>query len=180
MMEQGQPDRCPAPAKMTQKTADNAPIHFRLAAEADQARLVALVNSAFSIETFMEGTRTDDKRLAEEMSKGSIVLAEDGSGQLLACVYAETRGVRGYLGMLAVDPAHQGKGLSRQILRAAEEHLRRQGCEAVDIVVLSLRTELPPIYRKFGYAETGIEEFHPAQRLKFGAECHGIAMSKKL
>jgi len=179
-MEQGQPDRCPAPAKMTQKTADNAPIHFRLAAEADQARLVALVNSAFSIETFMEGTRTDDKRLAEEMSKGSIVLAEDGSGQLLACVYAETRGVRGYLGMLAVDPAHQRAHIGRRIVGAAEEHLRRQGCEAVDLIVLSLRSELPPIYRKFGYVETGSVEHYPSPPLKAGFECHGIVMRKRL
>lgn len=155
-------------------------IHFRLAAEADQPRLIALVNAAFAVETFLEGTRTDDKRLAEEMGKGSILVAEDGSGQPLACIYAETRGARGYLGMLAVDPAHQGAHLGRRIVGAAEEHLRRQGCEAVDIVVLSPRTELPPIYRKFGYVETGTEEFHPTQPVKAGRECHGIVMSKRL
>jgi predicted N-acetyltransferase YhbS len=155
-------------------------VRFRLASDADRTRLISLINTAFSVETFMEGTRTDDKRLAEEMSKGSIVLAEDGSGQLLACVYAEVRGARGYLGMLAVDPAHQRARLGSRIVGAAEEHLRRLGCEAVDIMVLSLRTELPPIYRKFGYVETGTEDFHPAQPVKAGRECHGIVMSKQL
>jgi ribosomal protein S18 acetylase RimI-like enzyme len=156
------------------------PVRIRLASDADRTRLISLINTAFSVETFMEGTRTDGKRLAEEMRKGSIMLAEDGSGQLLACVYAEVRGARGYLGMLAVDPAHQRAHLGRRIVSAAEEHLRRQGCEAVDIMVLSLRTELPPIYRKFGYVETGTEEFHLAHLVKAGRECHGIVMSKRL
>ena len=57
---------------------------------------------------------------------------------------------------------------------------RRPRCVAVDITVLSMRTELPPIYRRFGYVETGIEEFHPSQPLKSGVEYHSIVMSKKL
>jgi predicted N-acetyltransferase YhbS len=156
------------------------PLCFRVADAADGPRLIPLINAAFSIETFMEGTRTDEERLAAMMEKGSILVAEDGSSQLLACVYTEVRGARGYLGQLAVEPAHQGLGLARRIVAAAEEHLRRQGCEAVDIMVLSLRPELPPIYRRFGYVETGTEEFHPSQALKSGAACHGIVMSKGL
>jgi hypothetical protein len=67
-----------------------------------------------------------------------------------------------------------------RIVEAAEEHLRRQGCEAIDILVLSLRPELPPIYRRHGYVETGAEEFHSPRPLKPGAECHCIVMSKQL
>ena len=114
------------------------------------------------------------------MSKGTILAAEDAAGELLACIYTEVRGVRGYLGQLAVDPAHQCKGLAIRLVATAEEHLRRQGCEAVDIMVLSLRPELLPIYRRYGYVETAIEEFHPSQPIKSGAECHGIVMTKKL
>jgi ribosomal protein S18 acetylase RimI-like enzyme len=114
------------------------------------------------------------------MEKGSILLAEDGGGRLLGCVYTEVRGARGYLGQLAVDPAHQGLGLARRLVEAAEDRFRQLGCEAVDITVLSLRPELPPIYRRFGYAETGTEEFHPTQPLKAGVECHCIVMSKQL
>jgi len=132
------------------------------------------------IETFLEGTRTDEERLAATMRKGSILLAEDGVGRLLGCVYAEVRGERGYLGQLAVDPAHQGAGLGKLIVEAAEEHLRRQGCAAVDISVLSLRPELVPIYRRYGYVETGTEEFRMSRVLKGEGECHCIAMSKKL
>jgi GNAT superfamily N-acetyltransferase len=168
----------------TMTTATNsktdASICFRLAAESDRARLIPLINAAFAIETFLEGTRTDEERLAAAMRKGSILLAEDGGGRLLGCVYAEMRGERGYLGQLAVDPAHQGAGLGRLIVEAAEEHLRRQGCAAVDISVLSLRPELLPIYRRFGYVETGVEEFNPSRALKSGGTCHCVVMSKQL
>src|SRR5271169_4672574 len=88
-------------------------IRFRVATAIDLPRLIELINAAFSLETFLEGTRTDDERLAAMMAKGSIIVAEDGAGQLLGSVYTEQRGKRGYLGQLAVDPAHQGTGLAR-------------------------------------------------------------------
>jgi ribosomal protein S18 acetylase RimI-like enzyme len=165
---------------LTAKPPIDSPICVRMAAEDDRLRLIALINSAFSIETFLEGTRTDEDRLAAMMRKGEILMAEDGFGRLLACAYTEVRGTRGYLGQLAVDPAHQGAGLGRFIVREAEEHLRRQGCRAVDITVLSLRPELPSMYRRFGYVETGMEEFHLPRAVKSGAECHFIVMSKVL
>jgi ribosomal protein S18 acetylase RimI-like enzyme len=114
------------------------------------------------------------------MAKGCILMAEDGEGRLLASVYVERRGKRGYLGMLAVDPARQGEGLGRRMAEAAENRFRRQGCEAVDITVLSLRPELPPLYRRLGYAETGTEALKTSQPLRPGAECHCIVMSKRL
>jgi predicted N-acetyltransferase YhbS len=158
----------------------DSPLRVRLATDADRPHLILLINAAFSIETFFEGTRTDEERLAAMMQKGAILAAEDGGGQPLGCVYVEVRGVRGYLGQLAVDPARQSRGLGMRILEAAEEHLRRQGCEAIDILVLNLRPELPPIYRRHGYIETGTEEFHSSRPLKPGAECHCIVMSKQL
>jgi predicted N-acetyltransferase YhbS len=156
------------------------PVGVRLATAADLPRLIPLINSAFSIETFLEGTRTDEDRLAAMMRKGEILVAENGSGQLLGCIYTEVRGARGYLGQLAVGPAFQGADLGRLIVAAGEDRLRRQGCDAVDIAVLSMRAELPPVYRRFGYVETGTEEFHPLQPLKPGVECHCIVMSKQL
>lgn len=153
---------------------------FRIAEESDRPRLIAMINAAFAIETFLEYERTDDARLAAMMQKGAILLAEDASGTLLGSVYMEERGARGYLGMLAVDPAHQQFGLGRRLTKAAEDRLRALGCEGVDITVLSLRPELPPIYRRFGYVETGTEAFVPAHPLKEGLACHCIVMSKDL
>lgn len=162
------------------KDAKESELRLRMAAAIDRPHLIRLINSAFSVETFLDGTRTDHRRLAAMMARGCILMAEDCEGRLLASVYVERRGKRGYLGMLAVDPARQREGLGRRMVEAAEEHFRLQGCEAVDITVLSLRPELPPIYRRFGYVETGIEEFKTSQPLRPGAECHCIVMSKRL
>ena len=124
----------------------NAAPEFRIrpATPEDARRIIELVNAAFAVEDFLEGTRTDPERLAVNMQKGTILLAEDERGELAASVYVEIRGSRGYIGMLAVDPARQGRGLASLLLRAAEDHMRSAGCEAVDITVLSLRPNFCP------------------------------------
>ena len=151
-----------------------------MAEDADQARLIPLINSAFSVDTFLEGTRTDGKHLAATMQKGDILMAERQAGEPVGCVYTEARGTRGYMGMLAVDPERQGTGLASLLVEAAEEHLREQGCEALDINVLSLRPELLPLYSRFGFVETGRKEFPFPRTVNAEVECHFIVMSKPL
>lgn len=142
---------------------------------------IPLVNDAFSVETFFEGTRTDEAEMTKRLSTGTFLVAKEAeTDRTIALVYAEVEGARGYFGMLSVDRARQGSGLGRRMIEAAEEHCRRAGCTHIDIHVLSLRTELPPFYRKFGYVETGTEELHAVHDLKTGLKCHVIVMSKPL
>ena len=155
-------------------------ILLRPATARDVARMIRVVNAAFSIEDFLEGTRTDEARLAEMMAKGSFLLAEDEAGDLLGSVYLELRGDRGYMGMLAVDPTRQGRGLARKLVEAAEDRFRDAGCGEVEIIVLNMRPELVPIYERFGFVRTGAMPFTPSRKLKPGVECHGIIMVKKL
>jgi ribosomal protein S18 acetylase RimI-like enzyme len=159
-------------------------VRVRPATPADGPRLIPLINSAFSVETFLQGPRTDEQRLSAAMEKGTIligeVVGEDSEGRLLASIYTELRGTRGYAGMLAVDPRHQNSGLGRRMMEAAEAHFRAHGCDAVEITVLSLRPELMPIYRRFGFVETGTEEFHYPHPLAPGLECHCVVMEKPL
>ena len=156
-------------------------LRIRLATSADIPRLVPMINAAFTVETFLEGTRTDVDRLSAYMLKGEVLLAEDASGQLIGSIYTELRGARGYLGMLSVAPAHQRAGHGRTLMLAGEDYLRGKGCNAVDICVIAWRTELPPIYRRFGYVETAIEDFNPSQKLEPGVPpCRSILMSKPL
>ena len=142
--------------------------------------MAPLVNAAFAIETYLEGQRTDEKKMLEMMQKGEFLIVEDSSGQAAACVYTELRGDRGYFGMLAVDPAQQGKGIGRLLIEAVEDRCRRQGCKFMDITVLSLRTELLPFYHKLGYVESGTQEFRHSRPLRDRVECHCIIMSKAL
>jgi ribosomal protein S18 acetylase RimI-like enzyme len=156
-------------------------LRIRPATAADIPRLVPMINAAFLVETFLEGTRTDIDRLSAYFLKGEFLLAEDSSGQLIGSIYTELRPPRGYLGMLAVAPAHQRSGHGRTLMLAGEDYLRAKGCQAVDICVIAWRTELPPIYRRFGYVETALEDFNPSQKLKPGTPpCRSIIMSKPL
>lgn len=155
-------------------------ISIRVATAQDRPQIAAVVNAAFAIEKFLVGPRTDEDQLTRMMQKGLFLLARDSAGNLLASVYVEVRGSRGYLGMLAVDPSHQGQGLGRIMVEAAENFCRDQGCASMDLTTLNLRPELPPFYRKLGYEETGIEEFRPSRPFREAVECHCIVMSKAL
>jgi ribosomal protein S18 acetylase RimI-like enzyme len=155
-------------------------ITVRVATVSDMPAMIAVINAAFIVESFVEGTRTDHERLSAMMEKGTFLLAHDHSGQLVASVYVENRGDRSYLGMLAVHPVHQDRGWGRVMTGAAEEHARKQGCRAIDLTVLSLRAELLPFYRKLWYEAVGTDEFRPSRPLKAGVECHCIKMSKEL
>jgi predicted N-acetyltransferase YhbS len=93
-------------------------------------------------------------------------------------VYVEPRGESGYLGLLSVDPARQARGLGRSLVAAAEDHCRGAGCRRMEMLIVNLRTELPPYYRRLGYAESGTAPFPDNGRAK--QPCHFIRMSKPL
>ena len=159
---------------------------IRMATDADGPRIIPIVNAAFAVESFIEGPRTDDAQMAELMQSGEFLILEDDAsleddaGRVMASIYVEPHGGRGYFGMLAVDPARQGLGLGRVMVEAAENHCRDRGCQYMDIAVLSPRAELVPFYNELGYFETAREPFAGAHLVKPGIECHSIVMSKAL
>lgn len=155
-------------------------VRIRVATTADMDAMIPVVNAAFVVEDFIDGTRTDHANMSEMMQKGEFLLAEDNDGRVVACVYTELRGERGYLGMLAVDPPQQGTGLGRVMVDAAESHCRNRGCRWMDLRVLSPRRELLPFYEKLGYVQVRTEKFQPPRPLKQQMECYGIIMSKPL
>lgn len=153
---------------------------LRVATITDIPAIVSVVNAAYAIETFLGGTRTDAENVTEIMQKGEFLVAESPSGDIVACVYVEVRGDRGYFGMLAVEPSRQGSGFGRTTVEAAEEHCRSRGCKHMDISVLSLRPELLPLYHKLGYSEIGTQEFHPPPSRNVAVKCRLITMSRAL
>jgi GNAT superfamily N-acetyltransferase len=153
-------------------------VRVRFAVLTDVTSLTKLINAAFVVERpFLEGERIAEQGTRELLQKGKFLVAEDSSG-MAGCVYCELRGERGYLGLLAVDPARQGTGLGRRLMTAAEEYFRGEGCVAVDLRVISQRTPLPAFYRQLGYVETGTAPF--AASLPIKVLGHYILMSKQL
>jgi GNAT superfamily N-acetyltransferase len=153
-------------------------LQLRFASDGDAEAIAALVNAAFKVERFfIVGDRISSETVRQMLRTGKFLLAEEGSA-LIACVYVEIRGERGYFGLLAVDPARQGAGLGRKMVAEAEDYARAAGCAFMDLRIVNLRAELPPFYQRLGYVETGTEPFaadaNPTQ------PCHFIVMSKAL
>jgi ribosomal protein S18 acetylase RimI-like enzyme len=101
-------------------------VKVRDATAADVEAIARLVNRAFLVERFfVEGDRTSPAEISRMLESGAFLLAE-ADGRLVACVYVELRGERGYFGMLSVDPSRQGEGLGRRLVDAAEDRCRRR------------------------------------------------------
>jgi GNAT superfamily N-acetyltransferase len=149
-----------------------------MALAADAEALTAIINRAFVVEKFfIDGDRLNLEMVHEFLGKGEFLIADDDAC-VAGCVYVEVRGGRGYLGLLSVDPARQKTGLGRLLVEAAEAHCRARGCRAMDLRVVNLRAELPPLYRRLGYAENGTEAFPPGEGAKM--PCHLVKMTKTI
>lgn len=156
-----------------------API-IRTADERDADAIARVVNAAFEVEAFFKiGDRTSEDDIRDLMRRGEfLVIDSDAPDVLAASVYTTVEGGRGYFGMLSVDPARQGTGLGRALIDTAESRARARGCDRMEIHVVNLRRELPPLYRRFGYVECGELPFTDTDRASM--PCHFIVMRKVL
>ena len=165
-------------------------VRVRIAQREDAEEITTVINSAFRAAEgfFIERDRIDVGEVLSFLSSGKFLLAERDH-TLFGCVYVEPRHVdsnrssaesqdRAYLGLLAVDPAHQQSGLGSMLMDAAEDHCRALGLRFMDIKVVNLREELAGFYHKRGYVETGTSAF-PAE-VETKLPCHFIDMSKPL
>ena len=154
-------------------------MNIRMATEADFDPLLSLTNTAFEVERFFKvEDRLNPSMLRSYFDKGNFLVLEE-DGRLVASVYVERKGDRAYLGLLAVDPSQQKRGLGRRLTAAAEEFSREMGVRFMDLTVVNVRTELPPIYEKLGYRITGTAPF-PADQMPVTQPCHFICMTKEL
>ena len=160
------------------------PYSLRLATPADTDAIIPVVNAAFQVESFfIQGGRVNAERMADLFQEGIFIVAEtesDEAKHIAGAVYLEMRGERAYFGMLSVDPVHQGQGLAKRLVTTVENLARKAGAKFMDISVVNLRTELPPLYRKLGYVETGTEPPHETMIPKLTQPVHLITMSKTL
>jgi len=157
----------------------NSTLPIRLAAPADAAKITSVINSAFRIaeDFFIDGNRIRQAEVEELLTKGAFLLADDGD-KLNGCVYVEMRGERSYLGLLSVDPACQQGGVGSLLMLAAEKYCRERGSSFMDILIVSLREDLPAFYKKRGYVQTGTSPFPEDVETKL--PCHFVNMSKPL
>lgn len=150
----------------------------------DLPAITRLINHAYQVEQFfVEGDRTSERDVRSMYDDGVFLVldAEPGSetelaGSIYVRIDHETQ--RGYFGLLSVAPDLQGCGVGRRLVSVAEALCAAEGCHAMDLLVVNLRTELPPWYRSLGYEENGTAPFPtnpPPKR-----DCHFIRMTKEL
>ena len=160
-------------------SAKPAQSSIRIATSGDAPQITAVINAAFRIaeEFFIDGNRITQAEVEESLAKGAFLLAEV-NGKLNGCVYVELRGERSYLGLLSVDPTCQQGGLGSFLMIEAEKYCRERGSHGMDILIVSLREDLPSFYQKRGYVERGTTPFPDDVPTRI--PCHFINMSKAL
>lgn len=174
---------------------------FGMGGSDDVAQIADLVNAAYRGEggsvgwtseaDMVRGPRiTMDilrKDLAESPHAAVLVLRD--SAHLLACVRVErSRSAGGeagcYIGMFAVCPGVQNRGVGRALLEHAENHGRQWGAQVARMTVVSVRASLIAWYERRGYRRTGETENFPYDDARFGtplrADLEFVILAKSL
>jgi GNAT superfamily N-acetyltransferase len=168
-----------SPDPLDRAVPSGPPALVRAAGADDVPALVRLINTAFAIERFFKtGDRTTVEEIRDLAGRGEFLLLEGPQGSALGCVYWTRDGDDGYFGMLSIDPAHQGRGFGRLLIDAVESRCRAAGWPRIKIHIVNLREELPPFYRRLGYAEAGTLPFPTPEEAT--RPCHFIVMTKAL
>jgi len=146
-------------------------------AESELAGVVAFVNSAYRGDSarrgwsheadLLDGARIDEDMLRADLARPGarlLVLRKDAADGLLGCVWLEpAEDGAWYLGMLAVRPDLQDRGLGREILAGAEAVAAAGGARRVRMTVIGVRGSLIAWYRRRGYAATGETQAFPGE-----------------
>lgn len=152
--------------------------------EADYPEIIRLVNIAYRGDGtdiaswnresgILEGTRTDDSLLREELGErpGSHLLVHrdpTDDSMLGTVLLAPTEDGAWYLGMLTIRPALQNRQLGRALMSAAEEFAKAHGARSIWLGVLNARQTLIAWYERRGYLRTGTSKPFPYGDLRFG------------
>jgi GNAT superfamily N-acetyltransferase len=141
---------------------------FRRARAGDAAAIVAVVNAANSGAAgasgwtheagLFEGQRIDVAEVLEHLAVpgSAFVLCFDGQ-EIVGCAYLKEVRSAAYMGLLAVRPLLQARGLGSALIAECERVARDAWqCPAMLISVMtSHRPELTAFYERRGFARTG-------------------------
>jgi GNAT superfamily N-acetyltransferase len=125
----------------------------------DWERVRALILAAFAyMETRIDPPSSALRLTAQSMKadadKGALLLAER-DGDLVGCVFAQTKGDALYIGKLAVRPGLQGEGIGRKLVDAARAEARRLGLGMLELQTRVELTENHATFARMGFVKTG-------------------------
>ncbi len=100
-----------------------------------------------------EPTHTDDVASLRALvdHQGSTLLVAEDDGAVIGSVIAGWDGWRGSVYRLVVAPGHRREGLGRQLLEAAESHLRSVGAARLQAIVVETESLATAFWRASGW-----------------------------
>lgn len=143
------------------------------AKKTDAEQIAALVNSAYRGESskqgwtteadLLVGRRTDTDEILRLISnEDSMFLLYKTESKLIGSVHLQKQAEQICLGMLAVNPSLQRKGIGKQLLQAAELAAQKTwGISKLVMDVIACRSELIEFYERRGYRRTGVNKAFP-------------------
>ena len=172
------------------------PLELRFARLPDRQNIVALVESAYRGEVSRSGWTTEADILGgqrTDLDEVSAILRDEAARIVLACsgqdllgsVMLRNEGASAYVGMLAIRPDCQARGLGRKLLEEAERCARAIfAAKKVRMTVIVQREELIQWYERRGYCRTAQREPFPYGNPRFGlpkrADLEFIVLEKQL
>ena len=187
------------------------PPTFRSARLDDVEAIVQLVESAYRGESsragwtteadLLDGQRTDSEEVASlTRDEDARLLLAHIAQQLVGCVLVRRSDAHGapspsglapasgrvaHIGMFAVRPTLQSRGLGSALLEQAE-HVARSELRVTraEMTVIEQRPDLLPWYERRGYLRTGMSEPFPYGNPRFGlprrADLRFLVLAKEL
>jgi GNAT superfamily N-acetyltransferase len=155
-------------------------LQFRTARAEDVGAIVQLVECAYRGESsragwtteadLLDGQRTDPEQVAALIldPAARILLAISG-GERVGTLLVQRQADAAHIGMFAVRPTLQGRGLGRALLGAAER-VAREEFQALraEMTVIEQRLDILAWYARCGYTPTGVVEPFPYGNPRFG------------
>jgi ribosomal protein S18 acetylase RimI-like enzyme len=131
--------------------------HIRPATAGDVDTVTGLTRDAYRVYVARIGREpapmTADT--AALVDAGEVWVATDDGETVVGALVVRPVGEALLLESVAVAPAHQGRGIGRQLISHAEGLARDQGLGAVELYTNVLMTENLSLYPALGYEETG-------------------------
>jgi GNAT superfamily N-acetyltransferase len=87
----------------------------------------------------------------EHIAQGTVWVAQEEGGALIGFLTAERAGDELHIWEFAVHAGHQGHGVGRQLMEAAEAYTRREGLSALTLTTFRGVPWNEPFYARLGF-----------------------------
>jgi ribosomal protein S18 acetylase RimI-like enzyme len=98
--------------------------------------------------------RDSQEAFAGQLASGiQVALGLEEDGVLVGVIVVTHDSRKGWLNRLAIDPSYRRRGWGLRLIRAAEEHLRKQGIQVIAALIEDWNEASLVLFTKAGYVD---------------------------